>query len=112
MQAFRSDPTLRGYYDAEYIFKTEDEDSQEDLEEDETAALAIQNDDRLMPNWRAPENNTGHKVDWSPNRVRNRNYKKRKNAAASAAEQERRNNTEQEKKKIEVPSVWTLPPAS
>ena len=93
MQDFRSEPTFRGYYDETYEFKTDINDTVSD--EEDAEVLLQQNDERLVPPWQAQD---GRAVDWSPNRARFRNQRKRK--------------VDQEKKKIEVPSVWTLPPAS
>lgn len=97
MQNFRTEPTLRSYYDTEYEFKTEDNNDTDIVDDDDYTTL-MRDDDRLIPSWRGPEN-TANAVDWSPNRSRFRGQRRKKI-------------DQQEKKKIEVPSVWSLPPAS
>ncbi|XP_001607831.2 serine/threonine-protein kinase/endoribonuclease IRE1 isoform X1 [Nasonia vitripennis] len=97
MQNFRSEPTLRSYYDPVYEFKTEDT-NDTDVVDDEDFMNLSRNDDRLIPSWRGSEN-TANAVDWSPNRSRFRGQRRKKV-------------DQQDKKKIEVPSVWSLPPAS
>lgn len=83
MQSFRSEPTLRCYYNDDYEFKfyTESGDELEALPSDDTLTI---------PTWRARD-----PVDWSPNKSRYRGPRRK-----------------QEKKRVEVPSVWSLPPAS
>lgn len=64
--------------------------------EDEETTVILQNEERLTaPSWRNSDNN--HHVDWSPNRARFRN--------------QRRKRQDTERKKGDSP-VWTLPPAS
>lgn len=96
MQSFRSEPTLRSYYNDTYEFKTENLDGSIETEIDEELIQIIENGKERMGNqlWRPPQDVTGS-VDWSPNRVRLRNKKKK----------------EQERKRVttEVP-IWNISP--
>ncbi|KAJ8682778.1 hypothetical protein QAD02_018570 [Eretmocerus hayati] len=93
MQDFRAEPTLRCYYDSDYEFKVE---SQQPEPVEEVIPTFIPNEEKIIPSWRCQDN--VNSIDWSPNRGRFRGQKKKR--------------LDQEKKKIEVPSVWSLPPAS
>lgn len=82
MQAFREEPTLRGYYHADYIFTNTCE----------TESLQIQNTrptDYMITSspWKVQDN-----IDWSPNRARCRGQRRK-----------------HEKKKLEIPVAWSLP---
>lgn len=82
MQGFREEPTLRGYYHADYIFANTCE----------TESLQIQNTrptDYMITSspWKVQDN-----IDWSPNRARCRGQRRK-----------------HEKKKLEIPVAWTLP---
>ncbi|XP_058791502.1 serine/threonine-protein kinase/endoribonuclease IRE1 isoform X2 [Phymastichus coffea] len=95
MQDFRTEAAFRHYYDESYEFKMDRGNDSIEYEEDETTML-LQNEERhTVAPWRNPENN--HHVDWSPNRARLRN--------------QRRKRQDNDKKKGDSP-VWTLPPAS
>ncbi|XP_033215389.1 serine/threonine-protein kinase/endoribonuclease IRE1 isoform X2 [Belonocnema kinseyi] len=84
MQKFRFEPTLKTYYNAEYEFA---------YEVDEQYNSTMQNIEvRPTQSWRMQ--NT---VDWSPNRMRFRNQRKK---------------PDDRRKKVEEPIVWALPPSS
>jgi hypothetical protein len=91
MQHFRSEPTLRCYYDVSYEFRVEEAES--DTADEKNSAI-MEGEDKLMSAYRVQDNGT---VDWSPNRTRFRGQRRKK---------------VEPEKKIEVPSVWRLPPAS
>ncbi|XP_014217501.1 serine/threonine-protein kinase/endoribonuclease IRE1 [Copidosoma floridanum] len=119
MQKFRSEPTLRGYYDEQYEFKL---DVPEILEEEEYTETVQQNEDvtsfsqpqqqQLQQQQaeekprKGPEGNT---INWSPNRSK---YKLARKKKFYPSEQKRKNFDEPEKKTAEISVTWSLPSAS